>query len=141
MDNEPPSVKNTTIFKINIEKYKDFEEARIEFHHSFLAYAKKHSVVNICKKFNQMVHDSLCMFKIKSSISGELKKGYIKIVNMKCTGVFGDINVKMSVDGANLIGNGLVGNYLLEKGYKFDLSEGSLTIEASLSNIAERDQK
>ena len=57
---------------------------------------------------------------------------------MKCTGVFGDINVKLNVDGVSLIGNGLVGNYLLEKGYKFDISEGRVSLETNLSNLAER---
>ena len=83
-----------------------------------------------------MVHDSLCVFKITSKMSGELTHCYLKTANLKCVGTFGDAQVNMTIDGVSLIGNGLVGNYLLEKGYKFYVSEGRVSIKADLSNLA-----
>ena len=69
-EQEDSDIGRSTICKISIEKYTDFEDLNIEFNHAFLAFAKKNSVVNICKKFNQMVHDSLCVMKVKNLMSG-----------------------------------------------------------------------
>lgn len=98
-DNEAPSFDNSIIFKIEINDLKDFNEGRIEFNNKFLSFAKKNSVVKICKKFNQMVHDSLCSLKTKYQMSGNIKKGSLKIINIKCLGSFGDSSVLIRIDG------------------------------------------
>jgi len=46
-----------------------------------------------------MVHDSLCVLKVKSQLSGQLDKGYLKLVNIKCDGIFGDVEANIVVDG------------------------------------------
>lgn len=60
-----------------------------------------------------MVHDSLCIFKVKSQLKGQLKKGQIKIINIKCDGILGDIETFIDIDGVKFSAKGLIGNYLL----------------------------
>jgi hypothetical protein len=137
-DNEPVRLENTTILKVAIEKHKDFEEARVEFSNKFLAYAKKHSVVNICKKFNQMVHDSLCLLNVKAQLSGQAEQGQLRVLNAKCEGPFGDIRARITVDGVSLHCDGLIGSFLLEKPSCLDVPEGMVTVEGKVSNVAEQ---
>lgn len=104
---------------MDIENLKSFEEGKVELNPQFLTFAKKNSVVNICKKFNQMVHDSLCALKIKTKMSGTVKKGVLKIINIKCTGPFGDAEVKLKIDSISFSANGQINNYLLGKPFFF----------------------
>lgn len=60
-----------------------------------------------------MVHDSLCTLKTKYQMSGTVKKGYIKLLNMKCVGSFGDCDVRLRVDGTHFRANGQVNNFML----------------------------
>ncbi len=85
----------------------------------FLAFAKKASVVNICKKLNKMIHDDLLKFKVKSRSTGTIKKGILKIINMKCTGPFGQSQVSITVDSINKQAVGQIGNYLMDKNISF----------------------
>lgn len=88
-EKETNRLEDATIFRIAIEKANTFEDSKLDFSSKFLAFAKKASLVSICKKFNQMVHDDLCKLKVKSKYTGDSKRGLLKLVNIKCVGGFG----------------------------------------------------
>ena len=70
-------------------------------------------MVNICKRFNQMAHDNLLKLKVKSRFTGIIKKGVLRLINVKCTGSFGKIAVSISSDSVHKHMVGQIGNYLL----------------------------
>ena len=45
------------ILKATVERGCEFGAITLDYDRKFLSYGKKASVVNICKKFNQMVSD------------------------------------------------------------------------------------
>ena len=44
----------------------------------------------------------------------------------------------MVIDGVQFNASGLVGSYLLERGFKYDILEGNISIKVFLSNIAQK---
>lgn len=126
------SVQDSLIFKINIDQPNKIDEANVDFSSKFLAFAKKASVVNICKRFSQMVHDNLLKLKVKSRFTGIIKKGILRLINAKCTGSFGKIAVSVSTDSVYRHMVGQMGNYLLEKSYSFYVGEGNIKIKAKI---------
>lgn len=92
-------------------------------------------MVNICKRFNQMVHDNLLKLKVKSRFTGIIKKGILRLINVKCTGSFGKIAVSISSDSVYKHMVGQIGNYLLEKSYSFYINEGSIKIKAKIETF------
>lgn len=60
-----------------------------------------------------MVHDSLLKFTVKSRFQGVVKRGILKIINLKCMGPMGKVETAISVDSTSRLVVGQVGNYLL----------------------------
>ena len=94
----------------------------MQFSHSFMVYAKKVALVNLCKKFNQMVHDNLFKIKVKTKYIGNVPSGLLKIINIKTTGTFGKVHASLAIDEALINVSGTKGNYLLERPYVFHIA-------------------
>lgn len=54
---------------------------------------------------------------------------------MKVFGSFGKVNVQLGIDSAYKHAFGQVGNYLMEKPYRFYVSDGSIKVETKLEGI------
>lgn len=82
-----------------------------------------------------MVHDDLLKMKVKSKYTGISRKGIIKILNMKAFGSFGKVSVQIGVDSVYKHAFGQVGNYLMEKPYKFYVGDGSIKVKTKIEGI------
>lgn len=111
----------------------------MDFSSKFLAFAKKASVVNICKKFNQMVHDDLMQLKVKGKYVGDNKRGILKIINIRCIGQFGKALVGVGIDSVFLNSFGQINNFMLLKPYRFYISEGHAELKITLTNTTDND--
>ena len=82
-----------------------------------------------------MVHDDLLKLKVKSKYTGIGRKGIIKILNMKGFGSLGKLNVQLGIDSVYKHAFGQVGNYLMEKPYKFYVNDGNIKLETKIEGI------
>lgn len=73
--------------------------------------------------------------KVRSKFTGIIKKGILRLINVKCTGSFGKIAVYISSDSVYKHMVGQIGNYLLDKSYSFYVDEGNIKIKAKIETF------
>jgi hypothetical protein len=79
-----------------------------------------------------MVHDDLLRLKVKSRYTGNSRRRILSIVNVKCIGSFGKVHVAITADSISRHMVGQIGNYLLEKSYRFYVNEGNIKIKTKI---------
>ena len=113
-DKPSQTINDSIILKLTIENINKIEDSKVDYSSKFLSYAKKASVVNVCKKFNQMVHDDLLKLKFKTKYIGDFKKGILKLINIRCKGpTAGKVSASITIDSVAFKWTGQIGNYLM----------------------------